>query len=222
MKILCIDTSCDYICISYFKNGCVFNSNIKKHRKNARYIIDTIDQATKRNQLLNINALTFCYGPGSFIGTRLSSSIIQAFSFLHSIPIIKISSIHLYAYKISRQKVFWGKIILLINAINKTKYSCAFFKIHKNISLRLSKDKVKCINSILNLKHNNIILIGEDISIYNFFVKKGLKKENITFIKKSNFITSIILLKICSLINNYSVFFKKNININTSFPLYLN
>ena len=49
-----------------------------------------------------IDYIVFNRGPGSFTGTRVASSVIQAIAYTHNIPVIGISSMWLMAYQASR------------------------------------------------------------------------------------------------------------------------
>ena len=48
-----------------------------------------------KDKINELNAISFCYGPGKFMGTRLSSSIIQGLSYPYRIPIISLSNLRI-------------------------------------------------------------------------------------------------------------------------------
>ena len=67
-------------------------------------ILIEIDKILKKYNIKRetIDYIVFNRGPGSFTGTRVASSVIQAIAYTHNIPVIGISSMWLMAYQASR------------------------------------------------------------------------------------------------------------------------
>ena len=222
MDILSLDTSSRYICISYLKNNKIVNKYIKKYAKNQIYILDIISyMLTCRNTDI-LHNIVYCYGPGSFIGTRLSSSITQGLSFPKKIPTTKLSIMHIYANALKKFNFMRGNTFLIVIQVNDTKYFCALFKILNKVVIRLSNDKVRTLKQINQLFHiYQIIVIGKELKIFNQLLSQCQINSNVYFFKNANMLTSCLLVRMSNLINKHSIFFSKKSMLNKVLPYYL-
>lgn len=220
MKILSINTSNDNICISYLNKNKIITQEERKYRKNSKYILDFIKEIMGNNNIYELNLLIFGYGPGTFMGTRLSSSVIQGLSYPYNIPILKISILHSYIYLLKNYiPKNINNILILYQAYQNKVYS-ALFRINKGIFIRLSKDKIQNLDEIdINKKIGIIIIIGSNKKIYKNFLSNTKKKINIK-IFSINIPKSISILKLGYYIYKGSYFFK--IFLDFPLPLYLN
>ena len=220
MKILSIETSQNCICTSYLKNKKICCKKIKKYKNTSMYILDIIEYMLKKKKRLNLNTIIFCHGPGKFVGTRLSSSIVKAFSFSSKIPIIKLSMIHIYASIIRYNILFRNKIVLILYPFSKKKYFCSLFKISNNIVIRLSEDKIRTLDQINNYKNiKNMIIFCDKIKNYDIYSQI---KDKIYFCKEMFIPKSSMLLKTSYFIHNFSIYKNNKGYTNNMNPSYLN
>ncbi|WP_343190153.1 tRNA (adenosine(37)-N6)-threonylcarbamoyltransferase complex dimerization subunit type 1 TsaB [Buchnera aphidicola (Mollitrichosiphum nigrofasciatum)] len=127
--ILSIDNSTKKCSITLFKNDCYYTiSIIHKKIKNSKILIliKNILYYKKKN-IKNLKYIIFSKGPGSFIGIRISFSIIKTFYLIYKIPYIGISKIKSLLEKVWRTKKK-KKIIFLISATYKKFYFIQYVK----------------------------------------------------------------------------------------------
>ena len=105
MIILSIDSSSKRLSIALRINDSIHQNYVDAERA-SKVILVEIDKILKKYDIKRetIDYIVFNRGPGSFTGTRVASSVIQAIAYTHNIPVIGISSMWLMAYQASRIK----------------------------------------------------------------------------------------------------------------------
>ena len=103
MVILSIDSSSKCLSVA-LKIDDSINQNFVNDERASKVILVEIDKILKKYDIKRetIDYIVFNRGPGSFTGTRVASSVIQAIAYTHNIPVIGISSMWLMAYQASR------------------------------------------------------------------------------------------------------------------------
>ena len=218
MKILSLNISDKNISISYFDNKKIYTKQERKENRSPLYILDVMKEILPRNLMPSLNLISFGYGPGTFMGTRLASSIAQGLSMPNYIPIMPVSNLHAYAYYFRKYFNKSKKNILIINHAYKKKVYFALFKIDRGIVIRLSKDNIGDISELkINKEIGSIILIGNSIKDYEI-LSNEVKSDLIIYNKPSN-PQSIPIIKLSYLILKSSIF--NNIYLRSALPLYL-
>lgn len=103
--ILSIETSSTY-CSVALKHKAKLQQQLEQHgRGQAEIILPMIDSLLQNNgvTVADIDYLGVSCGPASFTGIRLTTSIVQAFSFLYNIPIISLSSLRVQIQTVLQQ-----------------------------------------------------------------------------------------------------------------------
>ena len=99
MIILSIDSSSKCLSVALKIDDSIDQNFVNDESKQS----DTrkIDKILKKHDIKRetIDYIVFNRGPGSFTGTRVASSVIQAIAYTHNIPVIGISSMWLMAYR---------------------------------------------------------------------------------------------------------------------------
>ena len=103
MVILSIDSSSKCLSVA-LKIDDSINQNFVNDERASKVILVEIDKILKKYDIKRetIDYIVFNRGPGSFTGTRVASSVIQAIAYTHNIPVIGISSMWLMAYQATR------------------------------------------------------------------------------------------------------------------------
>lgn len=99
MNILAIDTSTLFASVTIFVKHKIFTINKKNIKSHHLFILPMIKKVINESKIEKneIDLLYYGKGPGSFVGIRLSSSIIQAMSLVLNIPIVDLSSMYTIA-----------------------------------------------------------------------------------------------------------------------------
>lgn len=100
MKTMIIDTSSDYLYISFLDNDKEIYQTIFEGRNNhSEHLIKFIeDGLTKNNlQVKDFNQIIVGIGPGSYTGIRLALSVAKMFAWTSKIPLFTISSLDILA-----------------------------------------------------------------------------------------------------------------------------
>ena len=99
MKLLAIDTATEACSVALYLHDKVLQRFCMAFRTHTRVLLPLIDDVLKEADLsLNeIDAFAFGRGPGSFTGTRIACSVIQALSFGLNKPVVPVSTLHALA-----------------------------------------------------------------------------------------------------------------------------
>ena len=176
MIILSIDSSSKRLSIALKINDSIHQNYVDAERA-SKVILVEIDKILKKYDIKRetIDYIVFNRGPGSFTGTRVASSVIQAIAYTHNIPVIGISSMWLMAYQASRIKSLdqyccikhaYGEMIYISYFSSPLDKNNTNVKLIKESELSIKDDENVVIEDstlvkMFNLKHPNIINLSE-------------------------------------------------------------
>ena len=101
MICLFFDTSSDLLKVSLIKdNKIIFDKELHKKNDHSSYLVPTIDEAFKSNNIdfKELDEIIVGNGPGSFTGTRISIAVAKTYAFSFNIPVYMISSLEELIY----------------------------------------------------------------------------------------------------------------------------
>ncbi|MCM8786646.1 MAG: tRNA (adenosine(37)-N6)-threonylcarbamoyltransferase complex dimerization subunit type 1 TsaB [Candidatus Omnitrophica bacterium] len=161
MNLFAIDTSTENISFALlWQDKLIINYN-KRLKFSSSKIILYIDRYIKKYKLnlKNIDALVIGNGPGSFMGLRISHSIIKAFSLIWQKPIIAIGSLFSVAYNFKDKE----KVAVIASAKKNLIYA-ATFKKKKSIFAQEGKEKLTTLEEFIKEKKDYFfVTYDEDI-----------------------------------------------------------
>ena len=176
MIILSIDSSSKCLSVA-LKIDDSIDQNCVNDERASKVILIEIDKILKKYNIKRetIDYIVFNRGPGSFTGTRVASSVIQAIAYTHNIPVIGISSMWLMAYQASRIRQLnqyccikhaYGEMIYISHLSSPLDKNNANVKLIKESELSIKGDENVVIEDstlakMFNLKHSNIINLSE-------------------------------------------------------------
>ena len=106
MKILAIDTATEACSAALYIDDEAGNENISSRyqlapREHSRLILKMIDELLAQAELSvdKLDAIAFGQGPGSFMGLRIASGVVQGIAFAHDIPVIPVSTLKAIAQR---------------------------------------------------------------------------------------------------------------------------
>ena len=176
MVILSIDSSSKCLSVA-LKIDDSIDQNFVNDERASKVILVEIDKILKKYDIKRetIDYIVFNRGPGSFTGTRVASSVIQAIAYTHNIPVIGISSMWLMAYQASRIRKLdqyccikhaYGEMIYISYFSSPLDKNNTNVKLIKESELSIKDDENVVIEDstfikMFNLKHPNIINLSE-------------------------------------------------------------
>ena len=101
MICLFFDTSSDLLKVSLIKDDkIIFDKQLHTKNDHSSYLIPTIDEAFKSNNIdfKELDEIIVGNGPGSFTGTRISIAVAKTYAFSFNIPVYMISSLEELIY----------------------------------------------------------------------------------------------------------------------------
>ena len=209
MIILSIDSSSKRLSIALKINNSIHQNYVDAERA-SKVILVEIDKILKKYDIKRetIDYIVFNRGPGSFTGTRVASSVIQAIAYTHNIPVIGISSMWLMAFQASRIRPL-DKYCCLKHAYGEMIYISHFSPPlnKKNINVKLIK------RNELSIKDNENVVI-EDSTFIKMF---NLQHPNIINLSEHN--KNLDAVSQIEALENDD-YKDKNFNLETTFPDY--
>ena len=176
MIILSIDSSSKRLSVALKMDDSIDQNYVNDERA-SKVILIEIDKILKKYNIKRetIDYIVFNRGPGSFTGTRVASSVIQAIAYTHNIPVIGISSMWLMAYQASRIRQLnqyccikhaYGEMIYVSHLSSPLDKNNTNVKLIKESELSIKDDENVVIEDstlvkMFNLKHPNIINLTE-------------------------------------------------------------
>ena len=176
MIILSIDSSSKHLSIALKIKDIIYQNCVDGERA-SKVILVEIDKILKEYHIKKetIDYIVFNKGPGSFTGTRVASSVIQAIAFTNNIPVIGISSMWLMAFQASRIKKLdkyccvkhaYGEMIYISYFSSPLDKNNITVKLIKKNELSIKDDENVIIEDnalvkMLNLQHPNIINLSD-------------------------------------------------------------
>jgi tRNA threonylcarbamoyladenosine biosynthesis protein TsaB len=129
LKILALDTSTEACSAALLVNDSAQSRYQYAPRQHTQLILPMLQSLLDAAQitLKQIDVFAFCQGPGSFTGSRIAASVIQALAFALDKPVIGVSTLHCLAQGAYRElqatqilavmdarmnQVYWGTYIL--------------------------------------------------------------------------------------------------------------
>ena len=209
MIILSIDSSSKRLSIALKINNSIHQNYVDAERA-SKVILVEIDKILKKYDIKRetIDYIVFNRGPGSFTGTRVASSVIQAIAYTHNIPVIGISSMWLMAFQASRIRPL-DEYCCLKHAYGEMIYISHFSPPlnKKNINVKLIK------KNELSIKDNENVVI-EDSTFIKMF---NLQHPNIINLSEHN--KNLDAVSQIEALENDD-YKDKNFNLETTFPDY--
>ena len=209
MIILSIDSSSKCLSVALKINDSI-HQNCVDDEKASKVILVEIDKILKKYDIKRetIDYIVFNRGPGSFTGTRVASSVIQAIAYTHNIPVIGISSMWLMAFQASRIRPL-DEYCCLKHAYGEMIYISHFSPPlnKKNINVKLIK------RNELSIKDNENVVI-EDSTFIKMF---NLQHPNIINLSEHN--KNLDAVSQIEALENDD-YKDKNFNLETTFPDY--
>ena len=176
MVILSIDSSSKCLSVA-LKIDDSIDQNFVNDERASKVILVEIDKILKKYDIKRetIDYIVFNRGPGSFTGTRVASSVIQAIAYTHNIPVIGISSMWLMAYQASRIRSLdqyccikhaYGEMLYISYFSSPLDKNNINVKLIKKSELSIKDDENVIIEDdslvkMVNLQHPNIINLSE-------------------------------------------------------------
>ncbi|WP_010597009.1 tRNA (adenosine(37)-N6)-threonylcarbamoyltransferase complex dimerization subunit type 1 TsaB [Rickettsiella massiliensis] len=129
LKILALDTSTEACSAALLAKGSAQSRYQYAPRQHTQLILPMLQSLLDDAQitLKQLDVLAFCQGPGSFTGSRIAASIIQALAFALDKPVVGVSTLHCLAQGAYRtlqatqifaamdarmNQVYWGTYVL--------------------------------------------------------------------------------------------------------------
>lgn len=98
MKVLLIDTSSNYLYVSFYdelKNERIYYKEMISHNNHSENIIGVIEEGIKQNnlKLMDFDKVVVGYGPGSYTGLRVGMVVAKMSAYCVNIPLFVVSSL---------------------------------------------------------------------------------------------------------------------------------
>ena len=217
MKILAIDTSSNVCSVALLENNIPIKElNIydsKTHSENLIPLIKELLEITHYT-LSDLQLIACNKGPGSFTGIRIGVSSVKAFSQVHNIPIVGVSSLDGLAYN---EIIENGIICPMIDCRNSNVYSAIFNKDYKCLSNYMANNINDIILLLKEKKYFDITFIGDGALLHKNLLENELSNFNIHF-SESNILNASNIGK-CAF-SSYSLGIYQN--ADTIVPMYIN
>ncbi len=163
MKILGIDTSTKFLCLSFYDNGRICEYNLELDRKHSKLLLLTIEKAIKAFNwdIADIDYFACGIGPGSFTGVRIGITSIKGLSFCLGKPVLGVSTLDILAKNADRD----GLIVPAIDAKRNLIY-CSIYRNLKGSLKRILAYKLLSLDDFLKQVKPNSIILGDAVALY--------------------------------------------------------
>ncbi len=104
-KILAIDSSTEACSVALLDDDKVYKRFQLAPRKHAELLLPMVNEILKESQveLVELDAIACCVGPGAFTGLRIAVSVAQGLAFASDLPCIAVSSLETLAINALKQ-----------------------------------------------------------------------------------------------------------------------
>ena len=105
MNLLTLETSTEACSVALQWQGKVYSDHRVIPKQHNQFLLPMIEGLLKTAgiSLKQLDAIAVGVGPGSFVGTRLAVSVAQGLAYGADIPVIPVSSMHIWAQTIYRE-----------------------------------------------------------------------------------------------------------------------
>ena len=100
MKLLALDTSTEACSAALWIDGEIRQYHQMAAREHSQLILDMMDKLLAETcvNLTQMDAVAFGRGPGSFVGVRIATGVVQGMAFAHDLPVVPVSSLAALAH----------------------------------------------------------------------------------------------------------------------------
>jgi len=191
MLILAVDTTSSTGSTALLKGKKLLSEiDIDSPITHSERLLPTIQFILRTNKLKikDIDAFAVAVGPGSFTGIRIGLSMIKSFSFASGKPVVPISTLEAFAFKLIRDR---NRLLCPVLDAKKGEIYAALFKSEGDKLLEIVPQGVYVPDRFLSSlpSHRVITFIGSGVDVYRDRILKYFKDEA-KFSKHSLFIAS--------------------------------
>jgi len=117
MKILAIDTATEACSAALYQDGETISRYRIAPREHSRLILKMVDELLGEADcsLRSLDSLAFGRGPGSFMGIRIATGVIQGIAYAQDLPVVPVSDLHTIA-EVAYRETGSGRILSAIDA----------------------------------------------------------------------------------------------------------
>ena len=175
MKILAIDTTSNICSTAILEDNKLIDENtINNGLTHSENLMPLIAELLERNKLnlIDINLIAVCVGPGSFTGIRIGIASVKAMAEVYKIPVAEVTSLEALAKAAPKRKT----IVSLIDARNNQVYAGIF---DENIDLK-EEYMADDVNIVLEKvgKYENITFVGNGAILHKDLINEKIKNPN--------------------------------------------
>ncbi len=172
MKILGIDTSTKFLCLSVYDDGKIYEYNIELEKKHSKLLLLAVKKVIEALNwdIADIDYFACGVGPGSFTGVRIGITAIKGLSYCLEKPVLGISTLDILAGNALRE----GIIVPAIDAKRSLIY-CGIYRNSNGILKRLSPYMLLPKEEFLKKVKPNSAILGDAITLYKEEFLKGIK-----------------------------------------------
>lgn len=116
--ILALDSSTDACSVALYRQGVVdarFELATKSHTQRLLPMVDEL-LVEHKLRLVDLDAIAFGCGPGSFTGLRICMGVVQGLAYGTGLPVIPISTLQAMAYAYMRQHTWQQPVLAALDA----------------------------------------------------------------------------------------------------------
>lgn len=199
MICLFLDTSGDTLIVSLIKdNNIIYNKKVESIRDHSTYLVNTINEAFKQNNLdiKSLNKIFVGIGPGSFTGTRIGVTVAKTLAYSLGIDLVPVSTLEEYIFNVDNYDYYVPVI--------EDKKDKLYFSIFDKDKNRLIDDSYGTLEEFLNYinKYNNLVIISnkeyesytvhkKEINVLNMINKLRSRESINPHLLKPNYIKRI-------------------------------
>lgn len=195
MKVLLIDTSSDYLYVSFYDEALkqrFYYKNIISHNNHSENIIGVIEEGLKENnlKLMDFDKVIVGYGPGSYTGLRVGMVVAKMAAYCAKIPLFVVSSLSFVAsgnlkedgiyaiYNIAKKGHCYTKVIAVENRTIKVLFEDKFMtnEEFEELVVEYNADVIK--NEKYNIDEDIILSLSNVVEDIHEIVPNYLRKAN--------------------------------------------
>lgn len=163
MKILGIDMTTKFLCLSVYDNGVISEYNLEVNRKHSSLLLLAIKRAVNALNwhIADIDYFACGIGPGSFTGIRIGLASIKGLSFCLGKPVLGVPTLDILAKNACRD----GIIVPVIDAKRNLIY-CAIYRSSNGLLKRVSTYRLLSLEEFSKKIKPNSIILGDAVALY--------------------------------------------------------